>query len=504
MFSSRIHGIYERQIHDLPCHGFRVRLHAEVRRFRCANPACDRQTFAEPLSLAMPYQRRSQRLQKVHVQVGLALGGSASARLLRHLGMQVSGDTILRTLSRSMAGLEASRPDESPREIGIDDWAYRRGHHYGTIVVDLERHCPIELLPDRDTATVAAWLKKQPNVRVVTRDRASAYADAVRQGAPQAMQVADRWHLLKNLGEAMERLLTRLHQAVRDTANSLAGEDCTSSPSEHPADPPVKERTLSQQRRAQRLAHYEEVVRQSRQGMSISAIAKAQQLDRQTVRSWLRADGFPERTPRSPVPGKLTPYLDYLRQRWNEGCRNGALLLREIADRGYQGQASILRELITQWRSAQPFARTAIQRSLPSPRCLTAWLLGRKYQTSHAPEYRAQFVEALCRGCPPIASAQRLANDFVAMLAERQRSGLPGWLQKARASGLREIRGFADGLERDLDAVQAAVGTRYSNGIVEGHVNRLKMIKRQMYGRASLTLLRNRVLHGSKNAAYVT
>lgn len=440
----------------------------------------------------------------MHTQVGLALGGLPSARLLRQLGMQVSGDTILRTLSRSMAGFEASRPDESPREIGIDDWAYRRGHHYGTIVVDLERQCPIELLPDRDTATVTAWLKKQPNVRVVTRDRASAYVDAVRQGAPQAMQVADRWHLLKNLGEAMERLLTRLHQAVRDTANSLAGEDCTSSPSEHPADPPVKERTLSQQRRSHRLARYEEVIRQSQQGMSISAIAKARQFDRQTVRRWLRADGFPERTPRSAVPGKLTHYLDYLRQRWNGGCHNGALLLREITDRGYQGSSSILRKLITQWRRAQPIVPIAIPTALPSPRCLSAWLLGRKYQTSHAPEYRAQFVETLCRGCPPIASAQRLANNFVAMLAERQQSALPGWLQKARASGPREMRKFADGLERDLEAVQAAVGTRYSNGIVEGHVNRLKMIKRQKYGRASLALLRIRVLHGGKNAAYVT
>ena len=167
MFISRIHGIYERQIHDLPCQGFRVRLQAELRRFGCANPVCDRQTFAEPLSLAMPHQRRSERLQKVHAQVGLALGGLPSARLLRHLGMHGSDDTILRTFSRSVAGFEASRLAESPREIGIDGWAYRRSHHYGTIV-GLERPCPIELLPDRDTATVEAWLEKQPTVRVVT------------------------------------------------------------------------------------------------------------------------------------------------------------------------------------------------------------------------------------------------------------------------------------------------------------------------------------------------
>ncbi|GAC1529488.1 MAG: ISL3 family transposase [Chloroflexota bacterium] len=509
--STRVHGAYERQIHDLPCHGYRVRLHATVRRFRCANPACDRQTFAEALSVAMQYQRRSQRLQKVHAQVGLALGGLPSARLLCHLGMQVSGDTILRTLIRTMASFEASHPAESPDKIGIDDWAYRRGHRYGTIVVDLERRRPIALLPDRDTSTVAAWLAQQSELRVVTRDRAGAYAEAIREGAPGAMQVADRWHLLKNLGDAMERLLTRHQQALRDSARRLAGEGTDPTTNSALAKvntgmmtPAVKDGSLSLERRARRLARYEEVARQHQHGMSIRTIAKTQQLDRRTVRGWLHAGSFPERAQRVPVPGKLTPYCSYLQERWNAGCRNGALLLREITSRGYRGRASILRRLLAGWRQATPSPALPSRGSVPSPRCLVAWLLGWKYRASYDMDYRSRFVETLCCSYPQIRTAQRLANDFVAMLKKRARSALAGWLQQARASGVREMRGFANGLERDFDAVQAAVETPYSNGIVEGHINRLKMLKRQMYGRASLALLRIRVLYGQRAVLTVT
>ncbi|GAC1360112.1 MAG: ISL3 family transposase [Herpetosiphon sp.] len=510
IFSKRVHGTYERQIHDLPCHGYRVRLQAAVRRFRCANPACDRQTFAEPLSVAMQYQRRSQRLQEVHTQVGLALGGLPSARLLCHLGMQVSGDTILRTLIRTMANFEASHPAELPDKIGIDDWAYRRGHRYGTIVVDLERRRPIALLPDRDTATVTAWLTQQSDLRVVTRDRASAYAEAIREGAPGAMQVADRWHLLKNLGDAMERLLTRHQQALRDSARRLAGEGKASTTNSALAKlstttaSPLKDASLSLERRAGRLARYEEVVRQHQHGVSIRTIAKTQQLDRRTIRGWLHAGGFPERAQRMPVPGKLTPYCSYLQERWNAGCRNGALLLREITSQGYRGRASILRRLLGQWRQDMPLPALPPREPAPSPRCVGAWLLGRKYRASHDINYRSRFVETLCRTYPLIHTAQRLANDFVTMLKERQRSTLAGWLQQARVSGIREMRRFAQGLERDFDAVQAAVATPYSNGIVEGHVNRLKMLKRQMYGRASLALLRIRVLYGQRATLTVT
>lgn len=502
--SSRVHGWYNRLIQDLPCQGYRVRLHVEVRRFQCGNTACTRRTFAEPLRVAWRYQRRSRRLQQINAQVGLALGGAPGARLLAQLGMHSSGDTLLRTLGRMIKGYEVDHPCAEPQNIGIDDWAFRRGHVYGTIVVDLQRHRPIDLLPDRDTKTVAAWLAQHPDIRVVTRDRANAYAEAIRQGAPAAMQVADRWHLLKNLGEALERLLSRHQQALRETALKLNDGNTPPSTANTTPDQPALKNAVSQQRRARRLACYEDVVRLHRQGVSISAIARDRHLDRKTVRGWLAAGSFPERASRAPMPGKLKPYEPYLRQRWEEGCRNGAMLLREITGQGYRGGASNFRKLLTTWRQSAPAAAPRSNVSIPSPRCISAWLVGTAYHSHHEPEYRQRFVEHLCSTCSQVESAKRLATDFIAMVKNAQHASLPGWVQQARAAGIREMHRFAEGLEQDWEAVKAALATSYSNGMVEGHINRLKMLKRQMYGRAGLALLRTRVLYGQIGLGSIT
>lgn len=495
LFSTRVHGCYQRQIKDLPCQGHRVRLEIDVRRFRCTNASCRRCTFAESLPIARHHQRRSQRLQAVHAQVGLALGGSPGADLLQHLGMQVSGDTLLRTLHRVTAEMALPEPKVLHGEIGIDDWAYRRGRRYGTIIVDLAQRRPIELLPDRQASTVAAWLVRHPEVRVVTRDRAGAYAEAVRQGAPAAIQVADRWHLLKNLGDAVERLLTRHQAALRDTMRQLLPAGAPVSGTDSDTKTAVdKGSPLPQQHRACRLACYEEVVRLHQRGVNISTIAHTQQLDRKTVRAWLCAGAFPERMPRPSVGSKLDPHRAYLHQRWQDGCRNGSRLLVEIVEQGYRGRASILRELLAQWRHAALPAITSCTVP-PSPCRVRAWMMGTVYRSTHSADYGRQFMECLCRSYPVLDEGRRLANEFAEMVKKHHPCDLAGWLKKAKASGIRELRGFANGLERDLDAVLAALTTSYSNGIVEGHINRLKMIKRQMYGRAGLALLRIRVLH---------
>jgi len=499
--STRVHGRYRRQIQDLPCHGRRVCLDVAVRRFRCGNPTCHQQTFAETLPMVARHQRRSRRVQSALGQVGLALGGAAGARLLGHFGMAVCGDTILRTLTRMSGGKEPSAASP-PQEIGIDDWAFRRGHRYGTLIVDLARRCPVDLLPDRETATVANWLTRHPQVRVVARDRAGAYAEAIRQGAPQAMQVADRWHLLKNLSETLERLLGRYRQSLRDTADELAGPAAPAADSQAPQRQPGKQQQLAQQRRACRLARYEEVVRLRHDGMAIRAIARTVHLDRRTVRGWLRAGRFPEHAARSAGPGRLDPYRAWLAQRWQAGCRDGAVLFREIVAQGYCGAASTLRRLLTPWRQTTTIPNPSV--SVPSPRSASAWLLGTAYRSNPGAEYRQRFVDRLCRAVPAIETARRLASDFAAMVGKRRSPDLGAWVRQVGAAGIRELRQFADGLERDGDAVRAALTTDYSNGLAEGHINRLKMLKRQMYGRAGLPLLRIRVLHGARASITVT
>jgi len=225
--SSRVHSRYRRTLADLPWQGLAVRLALQVRRWFCPNPACARQVFAERVpTVAAPYARRTARLAGVVEALALALGGEGGARLLATLGVLLSPDALLDAIR------QAVRPTPPvPRVIGIDDWSWRRGHRFGTILVDLERHAVVDLLPDRAVDSTVAWLKEHPEVTTIARDRAGVYAEAAAQGAPQAMQVADRWHLLHNLGEVLEEFLLHKRAALRAAATpSTAGEGGVTAP----------------------------------------------------------------------------------------------------------------------------------------------------------------------------------------------------------------------------------------------------------------------------------
>ncbi|MBP2307477.1 ISL3 family transposase [Azospirillum melinis] len=284
--SSRVYSRYERRLADLPWQGRPVILRLQARRFLCREASCPKRTFTERLpGIVQPSARRSERLVDIQRHIALALGGEAGGRLVQRLAMPVSADTLLRLATTA---LRIDTP--APRVLGVGEWAWRKGHRYGTILVDLERGDLVDLLPDRDASSFAAWLRAHPGVEVIVRDRADVYADGARQGAASAVHVADRWHLLRNLGDAVCAAIGAHHAAVRRAATPCASAGAPPV-TRAPAKPSARD-VRKVATHAPRLARYAEVRRLADAGATVSAIARSCALDRKTVRAWLR-DGGP-------------------------------------------------------------------------------------------------------------------------------------------------------------------------------------------------------------------
>lgn len=427
------------------------------------------------------------RLGDIQRHIGLALGGEPGSRLAARLAMPVSGDTLLRLIRAS-----ALEPPAPPRVVGIDEWAWRRGLTYGTILCDLERGRIVDLLPDRKADTVAAWLRRHPGVSVIARDRAGVYADGARQGAPDAMQVADRWHLLRNLGEALRTAVDRHRNAIGIAAKAVAAavEPARESPA---ALNETKLEALRRERRTQRRERYAEIHRMREAGVPPRLIAPVMGMSQRAVERWLAAGGEPDHR-RPPMPTLIDPFRGHLDQRWRQGCHNATALWREIKKQGFTGSVNtVARWAASRRGSLEPNpnvvkARRMARWRAPSRReC--AWLLAADPAT--LPDRPRAFVERLRQGAPALARAADLAQQFAAMLRGGDAGEIEAWLAAAHTSPL---AAFAQGIARDLAAVRAAITEPWSTSPVEGHINRLKTIKRQMYGRAHYDLLRKRVL----------
>jgi len=377
---------------------------------------------------------------------------------------------------------------------------WRRGHRYGTVLVDLERNRVVDLLPDRQADTLAAWLREHPGVEVIARDRAGAYADGARQGAPEAIQVADRWHLLRNLGTAVQALADRHSAAARRAAQHAPDEPPTAAahtppPTPAPRKPTAAERA-SQASLARRQARYEEAARLRTDGMSISRIAALLGAERQTVRRWLRLGHAPSwAKPRR--GGVLDAYAAHLDRRWTEGCRNAAQLWRELAGLGFTGRPTTVRAWAGRRRKGEPDAAVdgagahGIARQPPSTSRVARLLMA---DTDALPEAERGFLAQLLAEAPGLADAIAVAKRLNLLLRRKSEEGLGKVLKDAAATQLAE---FAANLQRDLAAVQAALDTPWTTSPAEGQINRIKTIKRSMYGRASFQLLRARVLHAA-------
>jgi transposase len=441
---------------------------------------------------------------KALCQLGLRVGGQAGADVGSELGISGSRDTILRLVRRSKQPVTSE-----PRIIGLDDWARRRRQRYGTLICDLERNQPIDLLPDRSVETVSAWLKKHPSIDIVSRDGSSEYASAIKKGAPQARQVSDRWHLVKNLvacvSVQLAESLAQLRHAEQVRARSEKNERGQTSEGRHPAQTrAVQHAQLARQ--AERAARYEHIVALQKQGVKSAEIALRLGVTQRTIRRWIATETIPYSGPRKQRARLIDPYKTYLLKRWHQGFRKGAQLERELRAKGYKGSG---RALYRYLETLEPMSLPARKRGSTSPTRLpnpllalsalqATWLFFRKEEDLKAEEQET--LRQLRQASPPLETAYQLVKEFLHMVRERTGQLLDAWLGAVQASHLEAFQTFVAGVQKDKDAVLAGLTLPWSNGPLEGHVNRLKLIKRSMYGRAEFDLLKRRVLHqGKKN-----
>ena len=514
--SDRLHSRYRRTVADLPCQGRALALRLVVRRFRCSQADCPQSIFCERLpGLLDAHARSTSRLTGAHRAIGLALGGEAGHRLAEHLAMPTSADTLLRRVKDS-----PDEPAPPPRYVGIDDWALRKGQRYGTILVDLERSRVLDLLPGRDGEALKTWLKAHPSVEVITRDRWAAFAQAATEAAPQAKQVADRWHLLKNLREAVERLLARMsgavHQALRaDPAGgegkpleagpsadagtsthslSSAAASAGALPTRRPPSARQQEREAKQHRRVEQ---FERVRKLRAEGCSLRAIAKATGVPLKRVIRYVRRDRCPDWNPGRQARTQLDAFTAQVDAWIGRGERNAADLHRELVAQGCRASYDAVRRFVQRrlGSTGRPGPRVGplIVPAPPAPPSARQLSFAFIRRAEDRTEEQQRQVERLQAGGAPLHEGLQLAASFAALARKSAPGSLGDWLAKAEGAECAEMRAFAGSLRQDEAAVTAALTEAWSNGPVEGHVNRLKLIKRSMYGRAGWELLRARV-----------
>ena len=472
--SRRIQSRYFRRVADLPLGGRRVDVQILVRRFWCDAVLCGRRIFAERFAdgILAPRARRTGRLDHIVHHLGLALGGRPGASFAERLMVPVSNDTLLRVIRR-----RASKPAENLSVIGIDDFAWRRNHRYGTIVCDLERRRTVTLLPDREPATSEAWLRHHPSITIVARDRGGGYGQAVRKALPQASQVADRWHLMENASRAFLDAVRKSMRQIRSVIGTTI------------IDPDLL--TSAERLQYEGYRHREEantaVLELWKDSVPIKQIVKRTGHARQTVRRIVRGERSDVFRPRQ---SSLEAELAWLDAQWDAGSRNASALWRALRKRGYRGSLRVVSEWATRRRRAEKTDASSLAR-VPSARTIARLMtVGR----DHLTKSETVTIAAIEQGIPSLVDAREIIADFHAMIRKKDIRELMPWLERASQS---LVASFANGVTKDQEAVRAAIISPWSNGQTEGQITKLKLVKRQMYGRGKIDLLQARLIGAS-------
>ncbi|WP_262505817.1 ISL3 family transposase [Streptomyces sp. TRM68367] len=489
--SSRVHGRYRRSLADSPVAGRGAKIVVTVRRFKCVNDACSQTTFSEQVpGLTMPFARRTPTLTKALVSIALALAGRAGSRLATQLGMPCGRDLLIKLIRKQPAPQVPA-----VTVLGVDDFAIRRRHSYNTILIDMETHRPIDVLPDREAQTLADWLTRHPGVKIVCRDRGGAYAEGVRAGAPDALQVADRFHLWKNLCEAAQKTVVAHHGCLRQAVRAEAEVQSE----EHTAplqitSPPSRDYPLAARTR-QRHADVQECLAR---GLSRAAVSRELNLDIQTVRRFADAATAEELLAKAEHRvSRLDPWRDVVNQCWNAGVTNAQDITAELRLLGFTGSVQIVRRYLRplrphgDGRKRGPGKSAPTTPAIPKPRQVSRWMLT---HPDHLDEDDALGLITAVSSCEHLERLHNHIRTFAAIMTQRRGADLLAWLDTVDADDLPALQTLATGLRRDLDAVINGLTLEHNSGVVEGAVTRIKALKRQCYGRANFDLLRLRIL----------
>ncbi len=485
--SNSIHSRYVRRLKDVPCGGLAVRLHLRVHTFFCQNRECQRKVFTERLSdFVEPWAQMTLRLIEALQAIGLATSGSLGTRLAARLGISISWMTILRHVM-ALAPLEA----RGVTTLGIDDFSLKRGRTFGTILVDLSTHQVIDLLPERTVESAVAWMQGHPEIQYVSRDRGNDYAQAARQCAPQATPVADRFHVYKNVVEAIEPAVARCYKDIRKEVLPLPSLGVPKAREWRPTPDPAHEHQR-QSRLAKNQERFDSMIELQKLGIPQDEVARWLGVTTRTVQNWNTRGSCPGNKRRRKRRSIFDPYAVSVLKRWREGCKKGSQLYLEIKEKGYSGTdrpvyrfLKTLKQEPVELPALPVLSRLSVREGL--------WLIARPFDDLEIDE-RVD-LEELCHASTPIATLHMLVQSFGQIVRKREGHRLEEWKKQVIESGVAEMQRFAKGLERDKEAVIAGLTLRYSNGQVEGQVNKLKLMKRMGYGRAGFPLLRQRVLH---------
>jgi transposase len=455
---SRVHSRYQRTIADLAFGGRSLTLKLLVHKWICPEASCSQHIFAERFPpLVQRYARMTDRLIKALQSAGVITNGADATQIASSFSVPTTAKTIIRRV------LQLPLPSEgSVQKVGIDEWAWKKGQHYGTILVDLEKRRVVQLLADRSVETSKAWLRKHPEIDLVSRDRGKIFREAATAGAPQAKQAVDRFHLQKNFAEALEKFFRKQERRARHR---------------------------------QRVSLHKRIWKLYREGYHKEQIAQLVGVSSRSIYRALEQEAAPPPRRRSRTSSIVDPYLSYLASRWNQGWHNAARLYEEIVAQGYTGSRRTLEKRIHAFRpkGAHPVSKqTIIWGKPPSPRGVALMMV--RPEQSRTPE-QAAYLDQLIQSNETVALVFKLAQDFGRLLRKREgQVRLEQWKASVRDSGIAELITFVDGLADDAEAVANGCTLTWSNGMTEGFVNKVKWIKRSSYGQAGFPLLQRRVL----------